>query len=183
MAGNKTFAAGKISFDTLTQERLEIRAHQSPPVTVFACSDSRVAPELIFNQSLGALFVIRTAGNVADEFGLASMDFALLNGYTHLVVVIGHESCGAVKGALSLADPPTTSLLDLVTRIRMSFLGIPYDATDAVNVRRAVEMNARASAAHLLAASKTLREAVAKGRVRVVSAYYDMGTGAVNLLP
>lgn len=183
MAGNKTFAAGKIAFDTLKEERLAMREHQNPPVTVLACSDSRVPPELVFNQSLGALFVIRTAGNVADDFGLASLDFGILNGYTRLVVVLGHENCGAVKAALTISDPPTQTLLDLTTRIRMSFIGIPYDWREPANFRRATEMNARASAAHLLAASTVLREAVAMGKVRVVPAFYDMGTGEVKALP
>lgn len=181
--GNKTFAAGKISFDTLKEERLAMREHQAPPVTVLACSDSRVPPELVFNQSLGALFVIRTAGNVADEFGLASIDFALLQGYTRLLVVLGHENCGAVRAALGGADPNVPALAALARRIRSSFINIPYDSRDAANVRRAAEMNAQASAAYLLASSKILRDAIATGLVKVVPAYYDMGTGEVKMLP
>ena len=183
MTGNKSFAAGKISFDTLKEERILMREHQSPPVTDLACSDSRVPPELVFAQTLGELFVIRTAGNVADDFGVASMEFAILNGYTRLVVVLGHQNCGAVKAALALGDPPTRPLLDLTTRIRMSFIGIPYDSRDPANFRRATEMNARASATQLLAVSKVLRDAVVAGTVRVVAAYYDMETGEVKALP
>ncbi len=183
LQGNKTFAAGKISFDTLKEERLALRESQTPPITVLACSDSRVPPELVFNQSLGALFVIRTAGNVADDFGLASIDFALLQGYTRLVVVLGHDNCGAVRAALGGADPNMPALAALARRIRGSFINIPYDSRDAANVRRATEMNAQASAAHLLANSKILRDAIAGGTVKVVPAYYDMGTGEVKLLP
>lgn len=160
-----------------------MRDHQAPPVTILACSDSRVAPELLFNQTLGALFVVRTAGNVVDEFGLATIDFALLQGYTRLVVVLGHENCGAVRAALGGADPNVPSLANLAKRIRSSFINIPYDARDAANVRRATEMNAQSSAAHLLASSKILRDAMATGLVKVVPAYYDMGTGEVKLLP
>ena len=183
LQGNKAFAAGKITFDTLKEERLAMRDHQTPPVTVLACSDSRVPPELVFNQSLGALFVIRTAGNVADEFGLASIDFALLQGYTRLLVVLGHENCGAVRAALGGADPNVPALAALARRIRTSFINIPYDSRDAANVRRATEMNAQASAAYLLASSKILRDAMATGLVKVVPAYYDMGTGEVKMLP
>lgn len=183
LQGNKAFAAGKLTFDTLKEERLAMREHQSPPITVLACSDSRVPPELVFNQSLGALFVMRTAGNVADEFGIASLDFALLQGWTRLVVVLGHENCGAVRAALGGADPNVPGLAALAKRIRGSFINIPYDSRDAANLRRATEMNAQASAAYLLANSKILRDAMATGLVKVVPAYYEMGTGEVKLLP
>ena len=160
-----------------------MRESQLPPITVLACSDSRVPPELVFNQSLGALFVIRTAGNVADEFGIASVDFALLQGWTRLVVVLGHDHCGAVRAALGGADPNVPGLAALAKRIRGSFIGIPYDSRDAANLRRATELNAQASAAHLLANSKILRDAMAGGLVKVVPAFYDMGSGEVKMLP
>src|SRR5687768_8550948 len=69
LRGNKNFIAGKVHFDSLTAERLSMKDHQSPPVTVLSCSDSRVPPELVFDQTIGALFGIRTAGNTADEYG------------------------------------------------------------------------------------------------------------------
>ena len=180
MQGNKTFVGGKLAFPDLQAERTALKDHQVPPVTVLSCSDSRVPPELVFNQSLGALFVIRTAGAVADDFGVASIEYAILNGFTRLIVVLGHESCGAVKAALGGADPSTPALTDLATRLRMSFIGIPYDARDAANVRRAVEMNARASAAQLLAASKVIRDAALTGQVKIVPAYYELATGEVK---
>ena len=180
MAGNKTFAAGKIAFDDLTAERTVLSGGQAPPVTVLSCSDSRVPPELVFNQSLGALFVVRSAGNVADSLGVASIEFAILNGWTRLIVVLGHEDCGAVKAALGAADPGTPALNDLAKRLRTAWIGIPYDSRDAANVKRATEMTARASSAHLLAASKVIRDAVLTEQVKVVSAYYDFGTGTVR---
>lgn len=183
LQGNKTFAAGKISFDTLKEERLAMREHQAPPITVLACSDSRVSPELLFNQSIGAMFVIRSAGSVVDDFGMASIDFALLQGWTRLVVVLGHENCGAVRAALGGADPNVAGLAALAKRIRGSFVNIPYDSRDAANLRRAVELNAQASAAHLLASSKILRDAMATNLVKVVPAYYDMASGEVKMLP
>jgi len=180
LQGNKQFASGKIAYDTLKQERLQLEDHQLPPITVLSCSDSRVPPELVFNQSLGAIFSIRTAGSVADDFGIGSIEFAILHGYTKLIVVLGHESCGAVKAALGGADPNTPALTELAKRIRMSFIGIPYDSRDAANVKRAVEMNARASAAQLLAGSIVIRDAVLTEKVKVISAYYAFGTGEVK---
>lgn len=180
--GNKQFMAGKITYDNLKPEREALKNSQLPPITVLSCSDSRVPPELVFNQSLGALFVVRTAANVADDFGVGSIEFAIQQGYTRLIVVLGHEGCGAVRAALGGADPDTPSLSALAKRIRSSFVGIPYDARDAANVNRAVEANARASAAQLLANSRIIRDAVLTGRVRIVTANYNMETGEVKVL-
>jgi carbonic anhydrase len=178
--GNKQFVAGTVAYNLLKEEREQLRDRQSPPVSILSCSDSRVPPELVFNQSLGALFVVRTAGNVADEFGLASLEYAVSQGYTKLIVVLGHERCGAVSASLGGADPSTPALTRLAERIRSSFVGIPYDSRSAVNVQRAVEANARAAAAQLLASSKLLRDAVLTEQVKIVTAVYDLDTGEVK---
>ena len=182
LTGNKIFAAGTITFDDLKQRREITRDTQIPPITVLSCSDSRVPTELIFNQSLGTVFVVRTAGNVADDLGVASIEFAILNGWTRVLVVLGHENCGAVKAALGGADPNTDALNELARRIRMSFVGVPYDSRDAANLRKATEMNARAAAAHLLASSKLIRDAVLTEQVKLISAYYELSTGEVKTL-
>lgn len=179
-AGNKNFVAGNVVYDELKQERAMYRDKQLPPVTVLACADSRVPPELVFSQSIGALFVVRAAGNIADTFGLASIEFAIANGYTRLLVVLGHEDCGAVESSLVVEDPISPHLRALVERIRMSFINIPYDYHDPANVRRATEANARASAAALSAESRIIRDAVASGKVKVVPAYYSLATGEVS---
>jgi len=179
-AGNKTFVAGSLSYTGLQEERKQFAEHQSPPVTILSCSDSRVPPELIFNQSLGTLFVIRSAGNVVDDFGVASIEYAIAQGYTKLIVVLGHTSCGAVIASLGGADPSTPALTALATRIRSSFVGIPYDSRDPKNVQKAVEQNAKAAAASLLARSKLIRDAVLTEKVKIVTANYDLTTGEVK---
>jgi carbonic anhydrase len=180
--GNKQFVTGKVAYDDLKAERENFKDHQLPPITVLSCSDSRVPPELVFNQSLGTLFVIRTAGNVADDFGIGSIEFAIQQGYTRLIVILGHDSCGAVKAALGGADPDTPSLAAVAKRIRSSFVGVPYDSRDAANVNRAVEANARASAAQLLANSRVIRDAVLTQQVKIVTANYNLETGEVKAL-
>jgi carbonic anhydrase len=177
-----TYVAGKISFNDLKAEREMFKEHQFPPITVISCSDSRVPPELVFNQSLGVLFVVRAAGSVVDDFGLASVEYAIAKGYTKLIVVLGHENCGAVKASLSPATPETPSLTALATRIRSSFVGVPYDATNHANVKKAVEANTRASATYLLAASQLIRDAKATEKIDIMTAYYEMGTGVVKKL-
>lgn len=177
--GNRQFVAGKVVYDNLKAEREMLKASQYPPITVLACSDSRVPPELVFNQSLGGLFVVRTAANVADELGLASVEFAISNGWTKLLVVLAHDDCGAIRGSLGGGDPASPSLLALAKRIRSSFVGIPYD-TSAANVRKATEANARAAAAQLLAGSAMVRDAVATNGLKVVTAFYETSTGEVK---
>jgi len=181
-AGNKEFVAGKIVYDKLKDERAQFYEHQFPPMTILSCSDSRVPPELVFNQSLGSLFVVRSAGNVAGTFGLASIEYAISQGYTKLIVVLGHENCGAVKASLGGADPGSPNLLALATRIRMSFAGLAWDSRDSAVVKKGVEMNARASAAALLAESRIIRDAVMTGRLKIVTAYYDLKSGEVKEL-
>ena len=183
ITGNLKFASGSLSYSGLTAEREKLVQAQIPPITILACSDSRVPPELVFNQSLGALFVIRTAGNVTDDLGLASIEYAIKFGWTSLIVVLGHEDCGAVRGALDKADPVTPSLLNLVTRIRSSFDGIPYKPDDPAVMEKAAEANARASATWLIAHSSTVRNAVIDGKVKIVPAYYSLKTGLVRALP
>jgi carbonic anhydrase len=177
MEGNRAYVAGKVTFDHLADLRHHSFDHQNPPYTILSCSDSRVPPEIIFNRSLDQLFVIRVAGNVAAAFELASIEYAISNRYTKLIVVLGHENCGAVKAAFDNVDSPTPSLAVLLQRIRESLN--PRPAT----LRAAVEANARASAAYLLANSATIREAVEKERVGMVIAYYNLSTGAVERLP
>ncbi len=178
LTGNLTYMAGDISFKGLGQERRDYFEGQQPPVLVLACSDSRVPPELVFNQSLGALFVIRSAGNVADEFGLASIEYAVTREpqWTKLIVVLGHEKCGAVEEAMKLEDPPTAPLVALVDRIRRSFV---IGQNDLPNATKA---NAKASAAWLTAESPIVRKAVMDKRVKIIPAYYELLSGKVTAI-
>ena len=178
--GNRAFVAGTVTFDGLAELRHHSADHQNPPVTVLSCSDSRVPPELVFHRSLDQLFVIRVAGNIAGPFDIASIEYAIANGYTKLIVVLAHEECGAVRAALSPDDPPSPSLVALVQRIRESFASIDHWNLDPATVRRAVEANARSSAAYLVAHSNIIREASQSGKVRIVVAYYDLNSGAVE---
>lgn len=180
MEGNKRYVGGKLIYADLIAQRKEVVDEQEPDITIISCADSRVPPELIFDKSVGDLFVVRMAGNVVDDFGLASVEYAVLKGWTDLIVVLGHESCGAVKAALEQNDPDTPSLRFLVQRIRASFTGIGWDPDDKDVLRRAVELNARSSAAYLPARSGAIRAAIHAGKVKVMSAYYSLETGAVT---
>jgi carbonic anhydrase len=180
LTGNLKYQAGEIHYDNLKKEREALVKKQLPPVTVLACSDSRVPPELVFNQSIGGIFVVRAAGNVADEHGLASIEYAVLQGWTKLIVVLGHEHCGAVGSALERDDPRTQPLLGLVNRIRSSFVGMAWNGDGNADLEKAVKANARASGAWLTAHSDTIRDAVLDGKVTIIPAYYTLGPGAVT---
>ena len=177
--GNDLFVKGAIPYTHLDEARTATTTDQKPPVLILSCSDSRVPPELVFARGIGDLFVVRVAGNVADTFGIASIEYAVSHHWTKLIVVLGHERCGAVTEALKKKDPDTPSLLALVTRIRKSFAG-KLTGKKRDDVREAINLNAKASADYLSAHSEVIRKAVHSGEVKVVVAYYNLGSGEVE---
>ncbi|HXA18820.1 MAG TPA: carbonic anhydrase [Thermoanaerobaculia bacterium] len=181
MKGNTRYKGGRLPYTGIADARAATADKQDPPVTVLSCSDSRVPPELIFGRTVGDLFVVRVAGNVADPFEIASIEYAISKGWTKLIVVMGHQSCGAVEEALKNDDPPTPSLVSLVQRIRESFVGLPsWPATD--RLERGIKANARSSAAYLLAHSTVIHKAVLEKRVGLIVAYYKLKSGEVEVL-
>ena len=181
MKGNTDYKGGSLPYTGIADARKDTADKQDPPVTVLSCSDSRVPPELIFGRTVGDLFVVRVAGNVADPFEIASIEYAISKGWTKLIVVMGHQNCGAVVEALKNDDPPTPSLVALVQRIRESFVGLPsWPETD--RLERGIKANARSSAAYLLAHSMVIRKAVLEKRVGLIVAYYKLESGAVEVL-
>lgn len=181
MDGNKVYRRGALPYTDIAGARQRTAKDQDPPVTVLSCSDSRVPPELIFGRTVGDLFVVRVAGNVADPFEIASIEYAIDKGWTKLIVVMGHEECGAVIAALKTDDPPTPSLVSLVQRIRESFIDLP-SWPEKERVERGVKANARSSAAYLLAHSTVIRKAVLDKRVGLIVAYYKLESGEVEVL-
>jgi carbonic anhydrase len=175
---------GELSFTELKAARERTAGNQEPPVTVLSCSDSRVTPELVFNRGIADLFVVRVAGNVADTFGIASIEYAVAHGWTKMIVVLGHERCGAVTEALKDTDPGTPALIALVNRIRESFTKLqPGKKNDRIRIRAAVIANAKASADYIVEHSDVIGKAVRGGKVGVVVAYYPMAKGKVERIP
>ncbi|HEV7429398.1 MAG TPA: carbonic anhydrase [Thermoanaerobaculia bacterium] len=186
--GNGAYEAGALRFTEINKARERTAGKQEPPVTVLSCADSRVPPELVFYQGIGELFVVRVAGNVADTFGIASIEYAIAHHWTKMIVVLGHERCGAVIEALKDVEPGTPALIALVHRIRESFTKLPPGKKDdAARIRAAVIANAKASADYLVENSDVIGKAVRSGDVGVVVAYYPMvkrdGIGKVERIP
>jgi carbonic anhydrase len=162
-----------------SKRRIELSQGQRPIAVVLTCSDSRAAPEFIFDKGLGVLFVVRVAGNVGGPEVYASIEYAVAELKTPLVVVLGHTRCGAVAAALKAKDPPSEFLRQLVSQIRTGgdSAGAPRDAVDA-----AARNNARHQAALLPRQSRIVEDFVAGGRAKIVPAFYDLKTGVVEWL-
>jgi len=178
-AGNDLFASGVLRYTQLNDIRRRTASGQNPPITVLACSDSRVPPELVFGRGLDDLFVVRTAGNVADTFGIASIEYGVAHHWTKVIIVLAHDRCGAVTEALKTVEPDTPSLIELVHRIRDGIKGADLGTKKRDMVRPAVIANAKASAHYLVDHSEVIKNAVDKKEVEIVVAYYGFSDGKV----
>lgn len=182
-AGNARFVADPSAALPVDEARRQAQTKgQAPFAIVLSCADSRVPPETIFNAGLGELFVVRTAGQAVDKAVLASLEYAVEHLHTPLLVVMGHDSCGAVKATLE-ADPGGASMgpnLDyLVKSIRPAFDRLTTPA-DVEHLREAILANVEQVVNDLVDHSEIVREAMGKGRVQVVGAYYELSTGRVR---
>jgi carbonic anhydrase len=184
LAGNRRFVAGASRhLHTDRKWREEIAAAQHPFATVIGCADSRVPPELLFDQGFGDLFVVRIAGQAVDDNMLGSFQYAGLHLHTPLCMVLGHENCGAVRAALAaragLIDEPL-QLTALVKDIRPALEGLPKDAAIDDLMHEAVERNVRHAVSRVMRASGT--GVLGRMSEAIVGAVYDLKTGKVRLL-
>lgn len=181
MAGNERFRAGHPQPRDLVGERESAAQVRNPKAMILACSDSRVAPEIIFDQRLGDLFVVRVAGNVADKVAIGSLELAADLLGVSLLVVIGHQHCKAVEAACSSNKAASPNIKAVIKAVRLSGASAGLDgAEDALC--DAEKQNARAVAQALLDRSDLLRDRVRSGDLAIVTAYYHLDTGAVERL-
>jgi len=182
--GNRRFVAGaRVADPFVSQES------QKPFAIVLGCSDSRVPAEIVFDQGLGDLFVIRVAGNIVAPSQVGSVEFAAEQFGTRLVVVLGHSQCGAILATIDELRRPTENqsrnLRSIVDRVRPSVEGLL--ATDLRHdldelIRQAVRANIRASVDHLRHGSQVLEQLIQDGGLRVVGAEYSLENGTVEFL-
>ena len=183
MAGNQRFVAGQLtSLGQLAQDRRQLVPGQSPFAVIVSCSDSRVPPELIFDQSLGQLFVIRTAGQVLDEAALSSIVYGVDALKAPLLVVLGHTGCGAVEAAVAALQGQSIPgyAYRFAEAIGPAVASVQNQSGDLLD--NAVRANIGQGVAQLKAAQPELAEAVAGGRLTVAGAYYDLASGQVSRL-
>ena len=162
--------------DIGADRRAVLAKGQYPFAVVLACADSRVAPELIFDQGLGDLFVVRVAGNLTDPFILGSIEYAVEHLHTPLIVILGHEKCGAVDAALSKKEFPG-NLGKLIKDIHVG-KDLPKEAAEALPV--AIKNNVVFHAGQLTQRSPLLKEEVAQKKVKIVGGVYRLGSGKVE---
>jgi len=187
--GNRRFVSGVRSLETLTSQtrRSEFVSGQNPFAVILGCSDSRVPVELVFDQGLGDLFVIRVAGNVVAPSQIGSVEFAAAQFGTQLVVVLGHTRCSAVQSTvdelLQPGENQSRNLRSIVDRIRPAVAGLLE--TDRRRdpdtlARQAVRANVRVSANSLRHGSPILEELIQGDKLMVVGAEYALETGQVE---
>ena len=187
--GNRRFAENVRSADTYIthKRRAEIAAVQEPFAIILGCSDSRVPAEIVFDQGLGDLFVIRVAGNIVAPSQVGSVEFAASRFSTRLVVVLGHTQCGAISATieelLTPSENRSQNLASIVDRVRPSvetLLSAGLRDDPEALAREAVRANIRASVDHLRHGSKVLEELIQKHGLLVVGAEYSLETGVVD---
>lgn len=177
-AGNENFVNDKLVRDKQDSNRRATQtAGQAPFAIVLSCADSRVVPELAFDTGIGELFVVRVAGNVANTSSIASMEYAVANLGTEIIVVLGHQSCGAVTAAVGGGDNGY-NLNHLLAHIAPAIA----NASDSSNVDEVIRVNAKLTVEELTNRSAIIGEAVSSGKVQIVPAYYHLDTGEVEFL-
>jgi carbonic anhydrase len=186
--GNRRFVAERQRNDrTGATRRSEITERQEPFAIILGCSDSRVPAEIVFDQGLGDLFVIRVAGNIVAPSQIGSVEFAAERFQTRLVVVLGHSGCGAINATIEQLTRPlekqSRNLRAIVDRVRPSvepLLATPLRHDHQALVSNAVRANVRASASHLRHGSEILEQLIARDGLLVVGAEYSLETGVVE---
>lgn len=170
--GNERYSKDKLLHaDSSAERRAAISSRQEPFAVILGCSDSRVPPEIIFDQGVGDLFVVRVAGNVVGPIEIDSMEYAVHNLHSSVIMVLGHENCGAVAAALNG---------DLAEVNQIGVLLKPV-VSECKNVNQCVKANVK-YVMNKVKESSLIAPYIAKGEVEVVGAYYDLNTGKVELL-
>lgn len=183
--GNKRYVSGNLANKDLSSEvRTDLSKNgQHPFATILTCSDSRVAPELIFDQGLGDLFVIRDAGNVADTIETGSVEYAVEHLKVPLIVVLGHEKCGAVKASVESGEA-TPNIEAIINKIKPSIDKVKAankDANAEEIASKVEDENAKETVNELLK-SPTIKHLVDSGKVKLVAAKYHLESGEVEFL-
>ena len=187
--GNGRFAAGSSAFagSSFRDRRIETAPNQEPFAVILGCADSRVPAEIVFDQGLGDLFVIRVAGNIVAPSQVGSVEFAAARTGARLVVVLGHSRCGAILATLEEMGRPSTdqsrNLRSIVERIRPAIEPIlltQISPTDDALIRRAVRANVLTSTNHLRHGSEVLERLIQTDGLLIVGAEYCLETGLVE---
>ncbi|RDW13474.1 carbonic anhydrase family protein [Paracoccus thiocyanatus] len=182
-AGNARFAAGMVQNCDLNAMVRETSQGQYPIAAVVSCIDSRVPPELVFDQKIGDLFTARIAGNYVNTDIIGSLEFACKVSGSKAIVVLGHSSCGAVKGAIDKVELGNlTHVLQMIEPAIMQVAPANRSSKDKALVQQVAEKNAELTVAKILAESPILKEMADAGEIAVMAAMHDIATGEIRFL-
>lgn len=184
MAGNHRYTEHKLLHPGQSATRMkEVAAGQHPFAVVVSCSDSRVPPELVFDQGLGDLFVVRTAGHVLGEYELASVEYAVEHLGVKDIIVMGHENCGAISALLNSKDEELPGhLFHLVNYLWSEPEERALAASNTVNLERAIQANIDHAVRVLANDEPLLSEKFHHGSLRIYGGYYQLSNGKVRLI-
>ena len=181
--GNRRFTSCEpAQKDVCDNRRQELTKGQHPFATVLSCSDSRVSPEILFDEGLGDVFIVRDAGNIVDPTTLGSIEYGAEHLHTPLLVILGHESCGAVQAALDAKGKPEGNIGAIIKKI-MPAVKTAKKAKKSRDetLNLAVQENVKNTYKDIMK-SKIIRELVHEGKLKIVAAEYYLGTGKVELI-
>jgi len=181
-AGNEKFVNGHPIHPDETLSRIrDLKTGQNPFVVLVSCSDSRVPPELIFDQGLGDVFSIRTAGNIIGDYELGSIEYAVEHLHCKLIVVLGHENCGAVQAYASSENEKNTG--DHIQNLVDYIASEEEQKTIPANLRSDIDILVKANITHgvnlLKSSTPVLKPLVDKNEIKIIGAYYDLDSGKV----
>ena len=187
MEGNQRFLESRMLLcGQATRDAAKaLSQEQKPYAIILSCSDSRVPPEIIFDQALGDIFVVRVAGNVADPVALGSIEYAVEHFGSSLIMVLGHKRCGAVSAAFDAQGTPTGNLGSIIKLIAPAVVKAKKASKGkpkAVQVETAIDDNISLTADRLITQSSVIKRLVGEGKVKIVQAKYDLDDGKVGLL-
>jgi len=174
--GNNQYVQDKENLQSNIDLRNSLTSGQSPFAIILSCADSRVVPEMIFNCNIGELFVVRVAGNIANTSSVASIEYAVAHLNCSLIVVLGHESCGAVTAAINGGDNGN-NLNHLCSHIEPA-----VKSAGTTDVNTVVKENARTNVSMLSENSEIIKNAVQNNSLEIIPAYYHLGEGKVDFL-
>lgn len=178
--GNHRFATDASEGQPINRTRRDVLSKgQAPYAIVLSCADSRVPPELIFNVGLGDIFVVRTAGEVVDHAVLASVEYAAEHLHAPLLLVMGHESCGAVKSSIEVKESMGPNLDYLLAAIKPAVTKTAW-VEERERVKAAILANVDQVIGDTMAKSELLRHLVEHGKLKVAGAYYELASGTVT---
>ncbi len=185
LQGNERFKSGLVRTDGQTKaDIVRLASGQSPKAVILSCSDSRVPPETVFDQKLGEIFTVRTAGETLSPQVIGSIEFAIEKLGSQLIVVMGHTNCGAVKAAVDTIegqDAGSNNLNQLVQDIHPRLMGKFSKANPSINFRDESWLNARGVKQDLIKRSGVISRAVSSGKVQINVGIYDLATGSVEM--